>query len=243
MFPLRKRYNRGRFDLPPLEVMRGSLFADSDPLLRQMVDARRSGSLELGERTIAIGEEAISIPEMAILYHYAKDANASVTYEIGFGLGMSAAVILAARAGKKHTVYDPYLLKGKSEPILDHIVSHGLDYRSRRSDFALAETAEKLGRHTDLIFIDGGHQIENTFVDFTLADQNLLDGGHIILDDARYPAIESVISYIYSNRIDYDILDAVHGFTILRKVGDDERSWDHFQPFNVPKRRNWARRR
>lgn len=83
-----------------------------------------------------------------------------------------------------------------------------------------------------LIFIDGGHRFENVMTDFVLADQLCSPGGYVVLDDAWYPAIETVVNYVRANRPDYAVAHLpVPNCTVLKKVGQDERGWESFKPF------------
>jgi hypothetical protein len=92
-----------------------------------------------------------------------------------------------------------------------------------------------------MIFIDGGHRFEQVMTDFVLADLLCCRGGTIVLDDACYPAIETVINYVTSNRPDYAVAHlAVAKTTVLRKVAADGRAWNSFTPFEVPQRSDWT---
>jgi hypothetical protein len=92
-----------------------------------------------------------------------------------------------------------------------------------------------------LIFIDGGHRFENVMADFVLADQLCCVGGYIVLDDAWFPAIETVVNYVKSNRPDYAVAHiAVPNCTVLKKLTPDARPWDSFKPFEVPQREDWT---
>ena len=78
--------------------------------------------------------------------------------------------------------------------------------------------------------------------DFVLADKLCSEGGYIVLDDAWFPAIETVINYVKVNRPDYAVAHlAVPNCSVLKKLGPDTRAWDAFKPFDVPQRENWTR--
>jgi hypothetical protein len=92
-----------------------------------------------------------------------------------------------------------------------------------------------------LIFIDGGHRFEQVMTDFVLADLLCCQGGTIVFDDACYPAIETVINYVKSNRPDYAVAHlALPKTTVLRKITRDGRAWNRFTPFEVPQRYDWT---
>ena len=77
--------------------------------------------------------------------------------------------------------------------------------------------------------------------DFHLATMLLGEGGWIILDDAAYPAVQSVVSFIEANRNDFEVSSGeIPNTAILRRISADERPWDHFRPFTVPQRDDWT---
>jgi hypothetical protein len=77
--------------------------------------------------------------------------------------------------------------------------------------------------------------------DFVFADLLCCEGGYIVLDDAMFPAIETVINYIKANRPDYDLVHLpVINCSVAQKVSRDRRNWDAFTPFAVPDRHDWT---
>ena len=90
-----------------------------------------------------------------------------------------------------------------------------------------------------LVLIDGDHHFDGVFADFYAADKLLTVGGFMVLDDARAPAIETVINFVRSNRVDYEVSLQIENTAVLRKTNVDKRSWDHFVPFDVPQRNHW----
>ena len=113
----------------------------------------------------------------------------------------------------------------------------------KRSEVGLAQLIDKRGEGiAGLIFIDGSHHFENVMTDFVLADLLCCEGGYIILDDACFPAIETVVNYVSSNRSDYAVAHlAAPNLTVLKKRATDLREWSAFMPFPVPQRSGWTR--
>jgi len=145
-----------------------------------------------------------------------------------------------------HLIFDPFGLRdGRGTVVQDYLQSHfpkGFRRVKQASEVGLGGLVAKGGRGAaGFIFIDGGHRFENVMTDFVLADRLCGLGGYVVLDDAFYPAIETVINYVTSNRPDYAVAHlAVANTTVLRKVERDKRDWDSFKPFEVPQREDWT---
>ena len=188
--------------------------------------------------------------QLGLLAGLARDCPKALSIEVGFGMGSSAAVIVAARklAGKPfaHLIFDPFgLREGRGQVVQDYLKARfpkGFKRILKRSDVGMAALLDANGRNcAGLIFIDGGHRFEQVMTDFVLADLLCCKGGTIVLDDACYPAIETVINYVRSNRPDYAVAHlALPKTTVLRKIAPDGRRWDSFTPFEVPQRHNWT---
>ncbi len=165
-------------------------------------------------------------------------------------MGSSAAIILGARrlAGKPftHLIYDPFgLPDGRGAVVQSYLQTHfpkAFRRVMKRSEYGLAELLDKNGPGiAGLVFVDGGHHFENVMTDFVLADQLCCEGGYIVLDDAWFPAIESVVNYVKANRPDYAVAHLpIPNCSAIRKIGPDARAWDAFQPFEVPQRVDWT---
>jgi len=83
-----------------------------------------------------------------------------------------------------------------------------------------------------LIFIDGQHRFDNVLVDFFLADAVCSVNGIMIFDDIWMPSIQKVVSFITKNRGDYSYMPTdVGNAAVFRKIGRDERRWDHYADF------------
>ena len=105
------------------------------------------------------------------------------------------------------------------------------------AEIALADSAIR----SSFLLVDGDHHFDGVLADFFMADQILSEDGFIVIDDARFPAIETLVQFIIHNRSDYEVsLLEIPNTAVLRKVSTDQRSWEHFAPFPVPQRKNWT---
>ena len=201
-------------------------------------------------RVDELGVVRLAPGQAGLLAYLAALCPKPLSIEIGFGMGSSAAIILGVRrlVGKKfaHVIYDPFGLGGgRGEVVQDYLKARfpkAFRRVKKRSEIGLALLIDQHGPQTaGLIFIDGGHRFENVMADFVLADLLCCVGGYIVLDDAWYPAIESVINYVRANRPDYAVAHiAVPNCTVLKKLGPDHRDWDSFKPFEVAPREDWT---
>jgi uncharacterized protein YjbI with pentapeptide repeats len=200
-------------------------------------------------RTDALQEVALDPRQAALIAYLAGRCPSSLSVEVGFGMGSSAAVILGARRFSgdpfEHVVFDPYGLPGGRGCVVQSYLEaeFGAQFRrvEQRSEVGMARLVEERGEGSvGLVFIDGDHHFENVMVDFVLADLLCCRGGYIVFDDACFPAIESVINYIKRNRPDYAVAHlAVAGTSLVQKIRSDEREWYAFTPFEVPARSDW----
>jgi hypothetical protein len=173
-----------------------------------------------------------------------------LSIEVGFGMGSSAAVILGSRQAQgepfTHLIFDPYGLPGgEGKVVQSYLESHFPDSFQRvveRSELGLGRMiAEGHEESVGMIFIDGAHQFENVMTDFVMADKLVCVGGFILFDDAFYPAIETVIRYVATNRPDYAVNHLpVPNCSVVRKIARDQRPWNWFKPFGVPDREDWT---
>jgi predicted O-methyltransferase YrrM len=201
-------------------------------------------------RTDQLGNVRVSRPQAGLLAYLAAQCPTQLSIEVGFGMGSSAAIILGTRrlVGRPftHLIYDPYgLPDGSGQVVQSYLETRfpkGFKRIMKPSEIGLATLLDQHGKgKAGLVFIDGGHQFENVMTDFVLADQHCCPGGFVVLDDAWFPAIETVVNYVKSNRPDYLVRHLiVPNCTLLQKTGTDERSWDSFKPFDVPPREDWT---
>jgi hypothetical protein len=223
---------------------------------REDAIARCLSALQTGKfqhpdgRVDELRKERISPEQAGLLAHLAMECPKPLSVEVGFGMGSSAAIILGARrlAGQPftHLIYDPYgLPDGRGAVVQSYLETHfpkGFRRIMKRSEYGLAALLDTHGPGiAGLVFIDGGHQFENVMTDFVLADQLCCEGGYIVLDDAWFPAIETVVNYVKANRPDYAVAHLpIPNCSAIRKIGPDQRQWDTFKPFQVPQREDWT---
>jgi hypothetical protein len=196
-----------------------------------------------------LGAVRISLGQAALLSHLARVCPTSLSVEVGFGMGSSATIILGTRAavGKpfEHFVYDAFgLPDGRGKVVQDYLQSRfSRQFRlvEKRSELGLANLLDTRGfSQSGLLFIDGGHRFENVMADFTLCDLLCCVGGYIVLDDAWYPAIETVSNYVMNNRPDYvHAHPPIDNTCVFKRIGPDRRDWSAFKPFSVPNRFDW----
>ena len=238
---------------PPIAEMMTRLraLAGKEQAIGLCISALETGTFVAPDGTSeGLGRERISLEQCALLAHLARHCPKMLSVEVGFGMGSSAAIILGTRRLQAkqfaHLIFDPYGLPGDRGKVVQAYLKKRFPGGFRRimkpSELGLAQLLDKRGPGiAGMVFIDGGHRFENVMIDFVLADQLCCVGGYIILDDAWFPAIESVINYVRANRPDYTVAHlAVPNCSVLMKIADDQRSWDAFKPFKVPNRENWT---
>ncbi len=193
--------------------------------------------------------EKISLEQAALISYLCSQCPVSLSVEIGFGMGSSAAAILGTRTFLKqrfeHLIFDPYGLPESRGCVVQSYLQMQFGDRFRRikkpSEIGLGQLIDERGPGSaGLVYIDGGHHFENVMTDFVLGDKLCCEGGYIMFDDALFPAIETVINYVRTNRTDYAVAHLpVPNASVLRKIAPDRREWSAFKPFRVPNRSDW----
>lgn len=156
------------------------------------------------------------------------------TLEIGLGYGVSAAYIMAATCSR-HIAIDPYQEKYGNRGIAN-LRRLGFDSRleliAEPSQLAMPRLVVAGATPVDLVFIDGGHKLDEVFVDWYFSDLVLDEGGLIVLDDAVLRPIARLGAFVRTNRADYEELAPPDpNFIVFRKIGEDAREWDDFWEF------------
>jgi len=197
-----------------------------------------------------LGVVRLALGQGGLVAHLAQVCPKPLSMEIGFGMGSSAAIILGTRRLKgdpfAHFIFDPYgLSEGRGQVVQSYLQQRfpkAFRRVMKRSEVGLGLLLDKQGPGSaGFIFIDGDHRFDAVMTDFVLADKLCCVGGYVVLDDAYFPAIESVINFVAANRPDYAIAHlAVPNCTVLKKIGRDSRDWDSFKPFEVPQREDWT---
>ena len=225
--------------------------AESDDAAKRAVGALRSGVFAdpKGNRD-SLGGVKVSLDQAALLSWLAGRCATTLSVEVGFGMGMTAAIILASRVRSghefEHIIFDPYGLPDGAGKVVEEFLAKQFGVKFRRvrkkSQFGIAELdSNDPAMSSRLIHIDGDHRFDFVFADFFMADQLLEVGGFIVVDDAAFPAIETLVQFVIHNRSDYEVSNLeIPNTAVLRKVACDKRNWDHFRPFPVPQRQDWT---
>jgi predicted O-methyltransferase YrrM len=182
----------------------------------------------------------ISVDEGLCLYRLCRERKANATLEIGCAYGFSTLFILAAlarNAAGRHTAIDPW--ENKDFGYLG-IGATKVKEVGMEASFCLLEEPSALGiphlinqgLRFDVIFIDGNHRFEYVLVDFALSALVCAQGGLIVFDDMWMPSVRKVVSFVRSNRKDFDELSTpVANISVFQKSGEDQRDWRHFEDF------------
>jgi len=246
------------FVLPTEEALRADLLSlgrSVDAIARYVSATETNRFVHPDGRDEPLGDIVLPLAQAAVLSHLCKRCASRISIEVGFGMGSSASVIMGTRRhlGEpfEHIVFDPHGLQGSAPGTLRGAVVEsylkqefaGHYHRVwKPSVLGMAELVDKVGRGiSDFIHIDGDHHFEYVMADFLLADMLCRIGGFITLDDAVYPAVETALNYVSSNRRDYSIARfPAANLAVLRKLSADPRPWSAFHPFDVAQRSDWT---
>lgn len=172
------------------------------------------------------------------LYDLCRKAKPKKTLEIGLAYGFSTVYFLAAireNGAGHHTAVDPFQngrwhgIGGRQPQNLG--MSDSFCLIEEKSVAALVHFANRAEKF-EMIFIDGNHRFDDALVDFTLSAELCPMGGYIILDDMWMPSIRRAVSFIRSNRKDFEELKTpTRNVAAFRRVGEDTRAWNHYANF------------
>jgi predicted O-methyltransferase YrrM len=176
-----------------------------------------------GNGTVEV-HSAISTSEGQFLQNLVREADPTVSLEVGLAYGISALFIcdaLSVRNGTQHIAIDP-TQNGAIDPT-QHYTSRGDSWGGigmanlQRAGYgnivrliekpsyrALAEL-EADGQRIDFAFIDGWHTFDFVLLDFFFIDRMLNVGGVIAFDDASWQAIRKVCRFVKTN-LAYSVL-------------------------------------
>lgn len=235
----------------------GELFTEFHELalraecIRRYITAVETGAFTHPDgRMDELGGVHLFFAQAALIAYLARRCPASLSVEVGFGMGTSACVILGARTflGEpfEHLIFDPFGMgNGRGLVVQSYLESEfGAQFKRvyKRSVVGMGHLLEERGEGcAGLVFVDGSHHFENVMSDFALADLLCCREGYIVFDDADYPSIESVVNYVNRNRPDYAVAHRyILNTTVLQKQSSDDRQWYAFTPFKVPARSDWT---
>lgn len=201
-------------------------------------------------RSESLFDIRLPLAQLALLTHLGKKCPARLSIDIGFGMGTSATIIMAARrsmgARFEHLAFDPWGLPEGRGTLVQEYLDTEFAAQFRRcwkvSELGMPQLIDERGPGTaGLVFIDGFHTFEQVMVDFVMSDLLVAVGGYIVFDDAYFPAIEAVVEYIRRNRPDYAVSHLpVVNTSIAQKISATRPDWDAFRPFPVPARQGWT---
>lgn len=135
------------------------------------------------------------------IYHVITEHQLSNTLEVGCAFGISSLYICAAlskQASPRHTIIDPNQTTDWQGIGVQNLQRSGYHYFSlieKPSEIALPELLAE-NKKFQFILIDGWHTFDHTLLDFFYANKLLEEGGFVAIDDASWPGIRKVISYI-----------------------------------------------
>jgi len=124
------------------------------------------------------------------------------TLEVGCAYGLSSLHIcmaLCGREGAHHTIIDPFQSSEWDGAGVLNLEKSGVDFFNlieTKSEFALPRLLENNEGQYDFIFIDGWHTFDHTLLDCFYATRLLRTGGFLVIDDASWPSVKRVISYL-----------------------------------------------
>ncbi len=163
-----------------------------------------------------------------------------LSIETGLAYGFSTLPILDAMEEHNyghHIAIDPgqmQLWEGIALTAVDQLgFSKRFTWMEARSDRALPKLIEERKR-VQFVFFDGLHTLDAILTDFFLADQMLDIDGMLVFNDMWLPAVRTVATFFVTNMENYKHIPVAHeNIFVVRKTGPDNRSWDHFVPFDA----------
>jgi predicted O-methyltransferase YrrM len=169
------------------------------------------------------------------LYDLCCKVKPQATLEIGLAYGFSMLFFLAAlkkNGHGQHTAIDPFPWHGMAYAKARQI-GMPLEVVNELSERAGVDLA-RAGRKFDVIFIDGNHRFDNALCDFTLFAKVCNMNGYIVLDDMWMKSVRAAWSFIRNNRSDFGAVSTpIYNIGVFKKIGEDKRSWDHFNSFSA----------
>jgi predicted O-methyltransferase YrrM len=225
------------------------LLAPLEPSVRNALLSMYREELQIGSdgnRHSVDNHTKISPSQGMYLYELCLAMKPKATLEIGMAYGYSTIYFLAAIAKNQsgnHVAIDPFQNSYWHGIGLAHanaltpLLAEGSTFQllEDRSDRIAVDLARSKSAF-DIIFIDGNHRFDDVLVDFYLYAQLCTIGGYIIFDDMWMSSIQTVVSYVRTNRIDFaEVSTTEANVCVFQKVGEDSRSWDNFYRFSVSK--------
>ncbi len=237
-----KIFSHDKCDKPIEEIL-----SPFDPEFRSALLSMYRGDPQTGsdgEKYPLDGVTKIDAQSVLFIYEFCLSVKPENIIEIGMAYGFSTISFLAAITHNRyghHSSIDPFQHSDWKGIGLNHAMSLA-SKMAQRSTFKLYEdrsdrTVTDLARSNrtfDLIFIDGNHRFDDVLTDFYLYAPLCEVGGHIIFDDTWMRSIQTVVSFVRNNRLDFkEITQNLSRFSVFKKIAEDSRRWNHFIPFPV----------
>ena len=151
--------------------------------------------------------------EIAMLCRIAREEQCHTILEIGMANGSSTVALLEMLeeiGGGSVVSIDPYQNRGASGidygvagQGLRNVAASGLADRHRLIEeydyIALPRLVAEQARY-DMVFIDGYHSFDYTFLDFFYADLLVKEGGIIAFHDTGWPTVYKVTDFLMKNK-------------------------------------------
>ena len=206
-----------------------------------------AGELQQGhEGPVEIDKQTrISVEQGMWMHDTARRLKPARSLEVGLAYGFSTLYILAAlheTGSGQHLALDPFQFAEKYRGVGSQHARHvgmetSFQLLQEYSTVALARFAAQKETF-EFIYIDGNHRFDDVLVDFTLAAEVCPMGGNIILDDLWMPSIQTVASFLRTNRTDFrEIPTPVANIAQFERIAPDRRPWDHYEQFTMARPR------
>jgi predicted O-methyltransferase YrrM len=224
---------------PVADVCQGCPLPDQQA--QDLLDSMYKNEPQLGEGNKYFEIDTVTrIPfaQGRFLYDLHLEIKPILSVEIGLGYGFSTLFLLAAmKTGDygHHIAIDPAQKKHWKNVGLKRVeilgVSSRFTFFEERSITAIPKLIQN-DTKASFIFIDGNHRFDDVLVDFYLCENICETGGVIIFDDTWLPSIKKVLMFIRQNRKNFDFIEgSFDNMTVIRKIGEDERTWNHYIDF------------
>ncbi len=191
---------------------------------------------------------AIALDQGHLLFYLTRKIMPRVTLEAGFGFGMSACFMLAAHKlnniGSVHVSIDPHFrgwTKGVGIYTLQRLNLADSHYLIEENPvtFCRGSNCPKTPRRFRSRSSTETISLIFALVDFFYIDRLTRTQGLIVFDDVSSPALTALVNFITTNRKDYRFVRPNPRTIICQKIGTDQRSWDHFRPFQGQTGHDW----
>ncbi len=153
---------------------------------------------------------SISAKSVVKLQQLAASVSAKRTLEIGCAMGISTLAVLyvlQTLGGGSHVAIDPNQT-GNGPDQWSSIALAMVGAAGLSANFQLLEEPSHIalprllasGDRFDLIFIDGWHSFDYTFVDYFYSDLLLREGGILVFDDVGMPQVHEVCRFVETHK-------------------------------------------